>query len=166
MRLLIAASAVLLAGAVHAQTASDCTAPPPAALPPRAAITPLAPELAVAPSALGEPAGVLAHAANAGLDVDSVLWRRRLADCLVVARATPADTSGQAPGDAGYKPQTKFDNTPWRFDMSQNGKRMTAEEFDAWMKARGVRVAKGAPGASVAPPPPPPAEKQQDDRKK
>ena len=29
--------------------------------------------------------------------------------------------------------------------MSQNGKRMTAEEFDAWMKARGVRVAKGAP---------------------
>jgi hypothetical protein len=24
--------------------------------------------------------------------------------------------------------------------MTQNGKRMTADEFDAWMKARGVRV--------------------------
>lgn len=32
-----------------------------------------------------------------------------------------------------------------RFDMQQNGRKMTAEEFDAWMKARGIRVAKGAP---------------------
>lgn len=32
-----------------------------------------------------------------------------------------------------------------RFDMQQNGRSMTAEEFDAWMKARGIRVAKGAP---------------------
>jgi hypothetical protein len=44
---------------------------------------------------------------------------------------------------ATYKPQTEHDNTPWRFDMSQDGKRMTADEFDAWMKARGVRVARG-----------------------
>jgi hypothetical protein len=43
--------------------------------------------------------------------------------------------------------------------MSQNGKRMTAEEFDAWMKARGVRVAKGAqPAATPAPPVEPPKE--------
>lgn len=34
-----------------------------------------------------------------------------------------------------------------RFDMQQNGRSMTAEEFDAWMKARGIRVAKGAPVA-------------------
>ena len=52
---------------------------------------------------------------------------------------------------AAYKPLTKHDNSPWRFDMSQNGKRMTAEEFDAWMKARGVRVAKGAPAKAAAP---------------
>jgi len=32
-----------------------------------------------------------------------------------------------------------------RFDMQQNGRSMTAEEFDSWMKARGIRVAKGAP---------------------
>jgi hypothetical protein len=41
--------------------------------------------------------------------------------------------------------------------MSQNGKRMTADEFDAWMKSRGVRVVK-APGAPAAAPAPAPAE--------
>ncbi len=34
-----------------------------------------------------------------------------------------------------------------RFDMSQNGRRMSADDFDAWMKARGIRVAKGKPQA-------------------
>ena len=68
------------------------------------------------------------------------------------ACAAPALPSASNP--AAYKPQTQYDNTPWRFNMSQNGKRMTAEEFDAWMKARGVRVAKGAkaaPGRSLLP---------------
>lgn len=32
-----------------------------------------------------------------------------------------------------------------RFDMQQGGRSMTAGEFDAWMKARGIRVAKGVP---------------------
>lgn len=27
-----------------------------------------------------------------------------------------------------------------RFNMTQGGKKMSAEDFDAWMKARGVRV--------------------------
>lgn len=35
----------------------------------------------------------------------------------------------------------------YRFEMSQHGKRMSADEFDAWMKANGIRVAKGKPGA-------------------
>ena len=35
---------------------------------------------------------------------------------------------------------------PWRFDMKQDGKAMTADEFDAWMKARRVRVATGKAG--------------------
>ncbi|TXH71504.1 MAG: hypothetical protein E6Q88_07695 [Lysobacteraceae bacterium] len=30
-----------------------------------------------------------------------------------------------------------------RFEMVQDGKRMSAEDFDAWMKARGIRIAKG-----------------------
>ena len=57
-------------------------------------------------------------------------------------------SAGAGAGDAAsaaYKPKTRHDNTPWRFHMEQNGKRMTADEFDAWMKAKGVRVAKGAP---------------------
>jgi len=38
----------------------------------------------------------------------------------------------------------------YRFNMTQNGRKMTADEFDAWMKARGIRVAKGAPAAAPA----------------
>ncbi len=30
-----------------------------------------------------------------------------------------------------------------RFQMTQNGRQMSADDFDAWMKARGIRVAKG-----------------------
>ena len=33
--------------------------------------------------------------------------------------------------------------------MTQTGRRMTADEFDAWMKARGVRVARGSAPAAV-----------------
>jgi rare lipoprotein A len=34
----------------------------------------------------------------------------------------------------------------YRFDMRQDGKAMTAAEFDAWMKSRQVRIATGKPG--------------------
>lgn len=54
-----------------------------------------------------------------------------------------------APAPTAYTPKTQHDNTPWRFDMNQNGRRMTAEEFDAWMKAKGIRVATGKPGAGA-----------------
>lgn len=30
-----------------------------------------------------------------------------------------------------------------RFEMTQNGRRMSAGDFDAWMKSRGIRIAKG-----------------------
>jgi hypothetical protein len=36
-------------------------------------------------------------------------------------------------------------DTSKRFNMTQNGKRMTADDFDAWMKKNGYRVATGAP---------------------
>ncbi len=32
-----------------------------------------------------------------------------------------------------------------RFEMTQNGQRMSADDFDRWMKARGIRIAKGPP---------------------
>ncbi|MEO6228216.1 MAG: septal ring lytic transglycosylase RlpA family protein [Thermomonas sp.] len=37
-------------------------------------------------------------------------------------------------------------DTRYRFDMRQDGRVMQAEEFDAWMKSRRVRVATGKPG--------------------
>lgn len=52
----------------------------------------------------------------------------------------------------------------YRFDMRQDGRAMNADEFDAWMKSRQVRVATGKPGArdaraaSLAPPPPAPLQ--------
>jgi hypothetical protein len=36
-----------------------------------------------------------------------------------------------------------------RFNMSQDGKKMTAEDFDAWMKAQGIRI---VPAKPVEPP--------------
>ena len=36
-----------------------------------------------------------------------------------------------------------------RFLMTQNGKQMTADDFEAWMKSRGIRVAKGTPAKSA-----------------
>lgn len=39
----------------------------------------------------------------------------------------------------------------YRFNMSEGGKKMSADEFDAWMKAHGIRVARGtAPAAAAA----------------
>jgi hypothetical protein len=40
-----------------------------------------------------------------------------------------------------------------RFEMTQNGQKMSARDFDTWMKARGVRIAKG-PRTVKAPPKP------------
>jgi len=37
-------------------------------------------------------------------------------------------------------------DTQYRFDMRQDGRVMQAQEFDAWMKSRRVRVATGKPG--------------------
>ena len=39
--------------------------------------------------------------------------------------------------------KTPYDNSQYRFDMQQNGKQMSAQDFDAWMKARGIRIAGG-----------------------
>lgn len=63
------------------------------------------------------------------------------------AKAGSLDLPRTAMG--AYIPKTKDDNSPWRFDMSQNGKRMTSVEFDAWMKAKGIRVATGKAGAEA-----------------
>lgn len=47
-----------------------------------------------------------------------------------------------------------------RFEMTQNGRQMSAEDFDAWMKARGIRIAKGADAKPPVKAKPKPAAKR------
>lgn len=142
-----------IAGMAQAQSSASCAAlAATRAQPVRSTlIAPIAPELAAPSHQLGAPTGVLAQAFDEALSVDQVLLRMRL-DACGFAKAAPASTGMPSSNDpAAYKPQTQFDNSPWRFDMSQGGKRMTADEFSAWMKAKGVRVAKGnTPAAAPA----------------
>lgn len=106
-------------------------------------IAPVAGELAMVYNQLGAPGGVLAEAYNQSQSVDQVLLRIRTESCSNLATTIPAPGVVDPDNPAAYKPRTEFDNAPWRFNMNQNGKNMTADEFSAWMKARGVRVARG-----------------------
>ncbi|WP_157476564.1 hypothetical protein [Lysobacter sp. Root690] len=172
-RVIAGLSLILIAGASQAQSAANCAALTASRAQPvqPTLIAPIAPELVAPSHQLGAPTGVLSQALDEALSVDQVLLRIRLDGCNV-AKATPASTGMPSANDpAAYKPQTQYDNTPWRFDMSQGGKRMTADEFSAWMKAKGVRVAKGngAPAAAAAPAPavdPAPAPAPADEKKK
>ncbi|MFD1297289.1 MULTISPECIES: hypothetical protein [Lysobacter] len=171
-RLLAAMSLILIAGAAQAQSAVNCASLTASRAQPvqPTLIAPIAPELVAPSHQLGAPTGVLSQALDEALSVDQVLLRIRLDGCNV-AKATPASSGMPSANDpAAYKPKTEFDNTPWRFDMSQGGKRMTADEFSAWMKAKGVRVAKGSGTAAAAAPAPAvepaPAPAPADEKKK
>lgn len=131
--------------------ASNCPAPNPVEPLRRMAPAPVSNELAVVTNLLGAPNGVLSQGADSTESVDQVLLRIRIQGCSDVANATPAPGVVNPDDPAAYKPRTQFDNTPWRFNMSQNGKKMTADEFSAWMKSRGVRVARGAGAPAVVP---------------
>ncbi len=148
-RLLLALPLLLMPLAGKANT-PDCTGLT-RTLPTAGTISaPLASELYSAMSDLGVPTGVLAQPADRNQSVDHVLLRLRISTCRTAALqalATPLD-----PNDpAAYKPRTAYDNTPWRFNMTQNGRRMTADEFDAWMRSRGIRIAgrNNAPAAAA-----------------
>jgi hypothetical protein len=82
---------------------------------------------------------VLGTASDESLSVGAVLLRRQIAGCAPLAAAE----------HAAYVPKTEHDNTPWRFNMDA-GKKLSAAEFDAWMKARGVRVVGQRPEARQA----------------
>lgn len=43
------------------------------------------------------------------------------------------------------KVETRLADPSNRFNMTQDGKKMTADDFDKWMKKNGYRVATGAP---------------------
>ncbi len=85
----------------------------------------------------GSPGPVLAKA-PARRDASAI---DRLVDRLPAALAD----AGQ-PAPALPAPAAAVDDTRYRFDMRQDGKVMSADEFDAWMRSRRVRVATGRPG--------------------
>ncbi|GAA3920637.1 hypothetical protein GCM10022229_12900 [Luteimonas lutimaris] len=152
MRRTVVSLVLLLAVPGLVQAAVECPGTTvPQATPVRpTVIAPVSSDLAAASYQLGTQASVLTQAYDESQSADQVLLRLRIEGCQDVAKAMPAPSAINPNDPAAYKPQTEFDNTPWRFDMSQGGKRMTADEFSAWMESRGVRVAKGSAPAPVA----------------
>src|SRR5690606_24225865 len=74
-----------------------------------------------------------------------------VASAAPVAAATAMDKLVQA-----LPEQKPVADTGNRFDMHQDGRTMGADEFDAWMRARQIRVATGKPtpvAANAAPAP-------------
>ncbi|MGV8932213.1 MAG: septal ring lytic transglycosylase RlpA family protein [Luteimonas sp.] len=59
------------------------------------------------------------------------------------ATAGASDMATATAASVVAKPASDLD---WRFDMRQDGKAMTADQFDAWMKSRRARVATGKAG--------------------
>ena len=156
MRRIVFASLLGLAAIPFAQAATqDCSSnklvAPPVALRPLLA-PPVASEFVALNSQLGVPRGVLAQPLDEAQSVDQVLLRARIAHCQNVAMAVPAKAVANPNDPAGYKPKTQFDNTPYRFNMTQNGKRMTADDFDKWLQANGYSAGKRqeAPAATPA----------------
>jgi hypothetical protein len=148
---------------MHAMAAVDCKAvrAPQASVSNALQLAPIADELA-ATGVESRGAG-FASLIDDRVSVEEVMARLHRQTC----SAAPVANTLPKPGDPGaYQPKPTNDNSAWRFDMTQNGKRMTADEFDAWMKARGVRVVKGPASATPAPAPapapaqPPPKKKK------
>lgn len=118
--------------------------------------SPVADELSAPSAQLGAGVG-FARLYDDAVSVDLVLSRIRHQDC--VARLPQQPSAGAlANSGAAYQPGQQADGQAWRFNMTQNGKRMTADEFDAWMKSRGVRVVPARAEAPAAAPAPAPAE--------
>lgn len=100
------------------------------------------------------------------LTVDDAREERSDSDTRVAEVAPPAPIASSAmdrmvaalpiaSAEAGERKSTAATTTgevepappgPWRFDMRQDGKPMTADEFDKWMRERQVRVATGKSG--------------------
>ncbi|MGJ4730577.1 hypothetical protein [Luteimonas sp. SDU101] len=154
---------LLSLGAVSAHASTQC---PSATAQPLAVRTtvllPVATGFASVNPQLGSQRGVLAPDFDESQSVDNVLWRLQVEGCQQVAAATPASALA-APAPGAYVKRTEHDNTPYRFNMTQNGKRMTADDFDAWLQANGYSAGRRAAPAAEAPaaPTPPAGEQSQ-----
>lgn len=178
-RLIAAAALMSVSSLAFAEPSIDCSGlSAPQVVQSATAVAPVAGELGTPEQPLGVAGGVLDQPATDTLSAEQVLYRQQLERCAQVATATAPAVPGAVPAAdampaapvaegmvastmpaatpapevidaATYKPRTEFDNTPWRFNMNQNGERMTADAFAAWMEAKGVRVAKGRAPAAV-----------------
>ena len=136
-----------------AQASTQCqgsVVPQPLAVRPTV-LAPVVQGFAVVNPQLGSQRGVLSSDFDESQTVDNVLLRLRIEGCQNVAVAVPAAGAAIAPNAAGYVKKTEFDNTPYRFNMTQNGKRMTADDFDAWLKANGYSAGKREAAPAAAP---------------
>jgi hypothetical protein len=134
-RTVVIGSILATLSAAPALAAQDCSlksVPQPLPLRPTA-LPPLSAELPGSGRQLGAPDGVLAYASNEAQAVDRVLLRLRFEGCQNVSHA------------AAYVPQTKWDNTPYRFNAGGDGKKFSAADFSAWMESKGIHVSKGSP---------------------
>lgn len=104
--------------------------------------------------ASGKPASLAASGAGRAQPTTAM---DKLVGLLPVAAANAGESLPAAAAPAGPAPVVEapvpaVSNTAaapgreWRFDMQQDGKAMTADEFDAWMKSRRARVATGKAG--------------------
>lgn len=66
------------------------------------------------------------------------------------ALAAQIASDNKPQGIALQDPKTAA-NGEYRFDMTQNGRAMSADEFDRWLSARRVRIATGKPGTPDKP---------------
>ncbi|MCY7354512.1 MAG: septal ring lytic transglycosylase RlpA family protein [Lysobacter sp.] len=98
-----------------------------------------------APSiAMGLPASTApATTAPAYTAIDTLIAALPIGAAAASERKPAAAAPPTALGNTATPPAA---NSDYRFDMRQDGKAMTAGEFDAWMQARRVRVATGKPG--------------------
>ncbi|MGN7726795.1 septal ring lytic transglycosylase RlpA family protein [Luteimonas sp. 22616] len=96
-----------------------------------------------------QPASAMDKLIEGVLPIGAANASERVADERVTTAPAPATAAASpstaATGAAASAPAPAGD-LDWRFDMRQDGKAMTADEFDAWMKARRARVATGKAG--------------------
>lgn len=151
MRAFLLLSLAVLPLAAHA---ADCRSLDSTAARPLQAsvLAPVSPELTAPNYRLGTTA-VLSRAYDDAQSADQVVLRLEIEKCQNVAMAAPAAGAVSANDPAAYVKQTEFDNTPYRFNMTQGGKRMTADDFDAWLQANGYNVGSRRVDPNAAPAP-------------
>jgi len=95
---------------------------------------------------IGSRGGGLADGFDPAYSVARVLQRQQWALCreAIAIALAPAVPAAPTSLHAHYIKQTEFDNTPYRFNMTQGGKRMTADDFDAWLETNGYSVGRRA----------------------